>query len=148
MQKVSRSLAVILACLLLLNTTAAAFASNDIMPLASNYIAGTQSDIIPQSGGKLLITFRVTAPAPMTTLGAASVLVYEDDGTGARWVKTILPTDPDCENMLGSGMYHGSNVTYTGTPGYKYYAKVYLTARNSTGFDTIPSTTPTVTAIP
>ena len=148
MQKVSRSLAVILACLLLLNTTATTFASDDIMPLASSYIAGTYSNIIPQSGGKLLITFRVTAPAPMTSLGAASVLVYEDDGTGARWVKTIFPTDPDCENMLGSGTYHGSNVTYTGTPGYKYYAKVYLTAQNSTGLDTIPSTTPTVTAIP
>lgn len=147
MRKVSRSLAVILACLLLLNTTATAFASDDIMPLASSYIAGTYSDIIPQSGGKLLITFWVCSPAPMTTLGAASVRVYEDDGTGARWVKTIFPTDPGCENMLGSGTYHGSNVTYTGTPGYTYYAKVYLTARDSTGFDTIPSTTPVVTAI-
>lgn len=147
MQKVSRSLAVILACLLLLNTTATTFASDDIMPLASRYIAGTHSDIIPQSGGKLLITFWVSSPAPMTKLGAASIDVYENNGTGARWVKTILPTDPGCANMLGSGTYHGSNVTYTGTPGYKYYAKVHLTARNSTGFDTITSTTPTVTAI-
>lgn len=145
MRKVWKSIVVVLTCLLLLNT--AAFASDGIMPLSSAYICGTHSDIIPEHGGKLLITFHLNSPAPMTTLGASAIEIYENNGQGARWIKTIYSTDPGYSNMIGSGMYYGSNITYTGKPGYKYYAKVYLTARNSTGFDTIPSTTPVVTAI-
>lgn len=145
MRKILKNLALVLGCVLLLNTTV--FASEGIMPQSSAYIFGTYSDIIPESGGKLLITFHVNSPAPMTKLGASSIQIYENDGQSIKWVKTIYATDPGYSNMMGSGTYHGSNITYTGTPGYKYYAKVHLTARDSTGFDTITSTTPTVTAI-
>lgn len=145
MRRIFKKIALVLACILLLCSTVSA--SDDIMPLSSAYIFGTYSDIIPESGGRLLITFHLNSPAPMTTLGASSIDIYENNGQGARWIKTIYSTDPGYSNMIGSGMYYGSNITYTGKPGYKYYAKVHLTARNSTGFDTITSTTPVVTAI-
>ncbi len=144
MRKFLRNLVFILGCLFLMSTIA--FASENIMPLASNYIFGTNADIIAGNKGELTISFHLGSPAPMTELGASSIDIYENNGKTTRWVKTVYSTDEGYENMMGSGMYYGSNITYTGTIGYDYYAKIHFVARNSSGGDTVTSTTPTVTA--
>lgn len=145
MKKLLKKFAFCLACLFLLNTTV--FAAEEIMPLSSSYIFGTFSDIITESNGKLLITFHLNSPAPMTELGASSIDIYENNGRSTKLVATIYATDKGYEHMMGSGTYHGSNITYDGTIGYQYYVKVHFTASNSTGGDTVTSTSPTVTAI-
>lgn len=144
MKKVLKGFVPVFVCLLLLTSTA--FADGGIEPRASSYIFGKYANIYAESNGKLKITFWVSSPTPMTTLGASAIDIYEDNGSSTRLIDTIYATDPECSHMLGSGTYHGSNITYEGTVGYKYYAEVHLTASNSTGGDTIKYPSPTVTA--
>ena len=42
---------------------------------------------------------------------------------------------------------HAEEVTYDGTIGYKYYAKVHLKACDQYGGDSVTTISPTVTAI-
>lgn len=144
MKKTLKNTAVVLACLLLLSTSA--LAAENIKPLSSSYIYGTFSDIIPENNGKLLITFHLNSPAPMTTLGASSIDIYENNGRTTKLVDTVYATDPGYEHMMGDGTYHASNITFDGTVGYRYYVKVHFTAKDSSGGDTVISTSPTVTA--
>ena len=144
MRKILKNMAIGFACLLLLSTSA--LAAENFSPLSSSYIYGTFSDIIPESNGKLLITFHLNSPAPMTTLGASSIDIYENNGHTTKLVDTIYATDSGYEHMMGDGTYHASNITFGGTVGYQYYAKVHLTASDSSGEDTATSTSPTVTA--
>ncbi len=144
MRKVLRNAVLVLSCLLLMTTIA--FASEGIIPTASNYIFGTNAGITPESNGELIISFHLGSPSPMTELGASSIDIYEDNGRTTRCVKTVYSTDKGYEDMMGSGMYYGSNIRYTGTIGYDYYAKVHFVARNSSGGDAVTSTTTTVTA--
>lgn len=144
MKKTFNILLLLVAALFLLSTTASAV--EEISPQSSDYIFGTYANITAGSNGDLIISFGVTGTAGMTELGASSIDIYENNGRTTTWIHTIYPTDPGCENMLGSGTYHRSDVTYTGTIGYKYYARVHLSASNSNGGDTITKTTPTVTA--
>lgn len=144
MKKHLSSLAFFLVCLLLLNTVA--FAADSISPQSSAYIFGTHANMTAESNGNMKISFWVSSPAGMTKLGASSIDIYENNGQTTKWVKTIYATDEGYEHMMGSGTYHGSNVTYKGTIGYKYSAKVHLTASDNTGGDTITRTSPEVTA--
>jgi len=144
MKKVLKIFACALACLLLITSTA--FADGNPAPQSSEYIFGTYANITAGNNGSLTITFRVTSTGPMTELGASAIDIYENSGRSFKLIDTIYPTNPDYSNMMGNGTYHGSNITYTGTIGYKYYADVHLTAKNSTGSDTIIESTPTVTA--
>ena len=144
MKKILRNLAFVFACLLLLTSTA--FANGNIESRASSYIFGKYANIYAESNGCLKITFWVSSPAPMTELGASAIDIYENDGRSTRLIETVYATDPGYSHMMGSGTYHGSNIIYEGTVGYKYYAEVHLTASDSTGGDTVKHPSPTVTA--
>lgn len=144
MRKISSNFGTALLILLLLTTPV--FAFDQTMPLASDYIAGTYSNISAGSNGNLTISFRVTSPGFMTKLGATSIDIYENNGRTTKLVDTVYATDAGYENMMGTGTSHASNITFGGTVGYQYYAKVHLTASDSSGEDTATSTSPTVTA--
>lgn len=144
MRKVLRNIALVIGCLFLMSTIA--FASEGISPIASNYIFGTTAGIVPESNGKLIISFHLGSPSPMTELGASSIDIYEDNGKTTKCVKTVYSTDKGYEDMIGSGMYYGSNISYIGTIGYNYYAKVHFVARDNLGGDAVTLTTTTVTA--
>ena len=144
MRKISTNLGIALLILLLLNTPV--FAFDQTMPLSSDYIAGTYSNISAGSNGYLTISFRITSPGSMTKLGATSIDIYENNGRTTKLVDTVYATDAGYENMMGTGRSHASNITFDGTVGYQYYAKVHLTASNSSGGETTTSTSPTVTA--
>lgn len=144
MRKISSNFGTALLILLLLTTPV--FAFDQTMPLASDYIAGTYSNISAGSNGNLTISFRVTSPGSMTKLGATSIEIYENNGRTTKLVDTVYATDAGYENMMGTGTSHASNITYDGTVGYQYYAKVHLTASNSNGGETTTSISPTVTA--
>lgn len=144
MRKILSNMGTALLILFLLNTSV--FAYDKPMPLASDYISGTYSNISAGSNGKLTISFRITSPGPMTKLGATSIDIYENNGRTTKLVDTVYATDDGYENMMGTGTSHFSNITFSGTVGYQYYAKVHLTASDSSGVDTATSTSPTVTA--
>jgi len=144
MRKILSNMGTALLILLLLNTPV--LACDQIVPLASDYISGTYSNIFAGSNGNLTISFRITSPGPMTKLGATSIDIYENNGRTTKLVDTVYATDAGYENMMGTGISHASNITFSGTVGYQYYAKVHLTASNSNGGETTTSISPTVTA--
>lgn len=135
----------ILTCCILLQT--AASATEAIEPQASLYIAGTHVNIAANSNGELTISFSVSCLDEMTEVEATTIYLYEDNGNTKKCVKTYRYTDKEYKYILAKNtVYYGSNVSYNGTIGYDYYATIYLKAGNSTGSDTVVSTTRTVTA--
>ena len=146
MKKNLRGFAFAMACLILLTTSAVA-ESEPISPHASEYINGTSADIVAESNGHLRIYFSVGATDIMSELGATVIYVYENDGNSTRVVATLRCTQDEYSYFMAENTaFHGGNVVYKGIVGYKYYAKVYLKAGDSTGSDTLTHTTATVTA--
>lgn len=145
MKKTLRYLVLILICLFALNTTV--LASETISPQSSLYIIGSDAEIIPLGNGKISITFWITGTNEMSKIGATSIDLYEDNGQSTTLVKTYRATNLEYSHLMGSNkLSHSSEVTFSGTAGYKYYAKVHLTAKNSSGSDSIVEVAPSVTA--
>jgi len=144
-KKILKYLSLVFTCCILLQTTS--FAAEAVEPRASEYIFGTHVSITANSNGQLSISFSISCLDEMTEAGATAIYLYEDNGSTEKCVKTYRCTDKEYEYILAKNTdFYGSNVTYSGTIGYDYYAIVYLKAGNSTGSDTVVSTTRTVTA--
>lgn len=145
MKKFSKVIAAMLACIFLLSTTA--FAAETHNARSSAYIFNTYAEMTAGRSGKLTISFSVTGMDVMSQLGASTIKLYEDNGTSVELVKTYRYTDLGYSAMMGyNKIQHSGTVSYSGTIGYKYYAEVYLTAKDSTGSDTVTELTSTVTA--
>lgn len=137
MKKALQRLLLIVVCLSLLTMTA--FAQHTLSPRSSLYIMGTNAVINYKSNGKIEVSFMISGTDVMTEIGATLIELYEwnDDGHSAKRVATYRYTDPGYSHMMGynTGVY-GSSVTYNGTTGREYYARVHLKAGNSSGSDT------------
>lgn len=146
MKKCLKGLSIALVCLFCLNTTV--FASDIFSPRSSTYIVGTNAYITPESNGLLVITFSISTYGKMPEIGATSIEIYEDDGQTVKRVATYNYTNPEYSFIMGSNEgIHAKDVTYNGTIGYKYYAKVYFKASDSFGGDAVTEITSVVTAI-
>lgn len=145
MKRFLKYISFVLACTFLFSTTV--FASSSIVPQASSYIMGTSADIIPESNGHLVITFTISTYGKMDEIGATSIELYENTGSSTSCVATYSSTNRDYSYIMGKGEgIHAEEVTYDGTVGYKYYAKVYLKACDQYGGDSVVEISPTVTA--
>ncbi len=145
MKRIARLFPIILICLLLLSMTA--FASELISPRSSLYISGSDAEITAKSNGNLTISFWISGNDIMSEIGATSIDLYEDNGNSTRLIKTYLASKPEYSHLMGANkVVHRSDVTYSGTVGYKYYAEVHLIAGNSSGSDSIVEIAPSVTA--
>ena len=124
MKKVLKSVSIyfIIAAML----TAGAFAAGPVDPIepqASKYIAKTTTGVVALSGGKLEFAFDITATDIMKDVGALEVYIYEVGVSDPVWYHYYK--DPGCGYMMGHNTSsHTFDVTYTGTPGHKYYANV------------------------
>lgn len=136
MKKTLRWISLILVCLLFLTMTG--FAQGTLSLLSSSYIKGSSAGITYKSNGDLEIYFWVSGKSVMTEIGATSIGLYEVDGNSATLIKTYRYTDKEYSHLMGANKgVHTSSVTYSGTAGRQYYAKVYLKAGNSSGSDSI-----------
>lgn len=145
MKRIVRGISITLASLLLLSTTV--FASEFSSPRSSLYISGSDAEITAKSNGNLTISFWISGTDIMSEVGATSIDLYEDNGYSTRLIKTYRASSPEYSHLMGANkVVHRSDVDYSGTVGYKYYAKVHLTARNSSGSDSIVEVSPSVTA--
>ena len=146
MKKFLRCLSLALVCMFLFNITASA--SNSILPQSSSYIMGTSADIIAESNGHLIISFSISSYGKMSEIGATSIELYENTGSSTKRVATYNSTNPSYSYIMGKNEgVHAEAVTYDGTIGYKYYAKVHLKACDQYGGDSVTTISPTVTAI-
>lgn len=146
MKRIVRGISITLVGLLFLSTTV--FAAEFSSPRASLFISGSDAKIEANSNGNLTISFWISGTDIMSKVGATSIDLYEDNGYSTRLVKTYRSSAPEYSHLMGANkVVHMSDVDYSGTVGYKYYAKVHLTAENSSGSDSIVEVSPSVTAI-
>lgn len=141
-----RKVAMILACLMILSSTAFA---EDGGPMRTNaYIARTWAMVECGEGGLLNIAFDISGMGKMDEIGATTAYLYEVTGTSERIVAAFSYLDPKYSDMMGSNSsFHAGNLPYDGTPGHRYYATVYYRAGNANGSGTTSYTTSTVTAL-
>lgn len=114
---------------------------------SSDYLDSYVCSVTPKSGGEIVVSASVHAVVNATMIGASDVYLYESsNNVDFRCVEHFNYEDyPD---MMGSGRHFNDDVaTYEGTVGKYYYARVYVYAGNSTGYDTRTYDTATVKAI-
>ncbi len=145
MKNFAKKLSLILVCVFFLNTTA--FAAETNMGRSSSYIMGSHAGIQAERNGTLVISFHVSSFSVVSEIGAISIEIYEDNGHTTRCVATYNSSDANYSGMIATDRsIHSGSVTYSGTAGYEYYAKAYLTANDHKGGDTVIETSTTVLA--
>ena len=141
MKRFVRCFAVLLVAAMLL--TISAFAAE--MPRASNFFTRTSTYIDKTTGTSFEVWFDVTATGTMDELGATTIKIQRSpDGSNWTTMKTFSK-DSYSQMIDEDTAWHGSYVTYTGTAGYYYRAKVTFYAKNDSGTGTYTMYTSTVT---
>ena len=100
---------------------------------SSDFFAAYSANVTGKSGGKICVTVSVKAKTRMDVLGVNSVTIYESED-GSTFAPVATYRAADYPEMLGSGsLFSKTVVTYSGTVGYYYQAKVVIYAENDTG---------------
>lgn len=114
---------------------------------SSEYLNSYSADVIPEPGGKLVISACVNGVDYMDEIGVRTIFLYESRD-GVSFTRVALYEDSDYPEMMGSGiLFYEDLFTYQGKVGYYYYASTYVYAGKDGGGDTRNYTTSTVRAI-
>ena len=131
MKRVSRMVCLLLAVVMVLAIPVAAMENENAR--ASSFFMSSDVYLYRATSTKFEAWFEVTALGGMDKLGASEIKIQESsDGENWTTVKTCTPTNYSnliCNNTAS----HASYVSYTGTVGKYYRAKITLYAKNSTG---------------
>lgn len=134
MKRISRIVCMIMAAVMLLTVPAAA--AENAEPRASSFFMSSDVYLYQTTSTKFEAWFEVSALGIMDKVGASEIKIQRSsDDENWSTVKTYSMSS--YTNMIreDSGV-HSSYVTYTGTTGYYYRAKITLYAENSTGTGT------------
>lgn len=102
---------------------------------SSAYLDSYVCSVVPESGGEIWVSVAVNAVVNATMIGASDIYLYESsDNLHFTCVEHFNYEDyPD---MMDSGRHFADDVVcYDGTVGRYYYARVYVYAGDSTGYD-------------
>ena len=142
MNSILRRSIIVFLILCLLSGSALAIYNPPDSQEASSYIAASSASVMSGGTGKLKVEFIVLGTNTMSSIGATTIRIYKSNGT---YVTTIRYTDAGRSGMMGyNTSYHSDCETISVSSG-TYYAKVYVYARNASGYDEITHTTGTVT---
>ena len=132
MKRFSRLICMMLAAAMLLAIPAAA--AENAEPRASSFFMSTDVYLYQTSSTQFQAWFEVSALYPMDKVGASEIKIQESSDD-ENWTTVKTFSMAYYSNMIdeNSGA-HASYVTYTGTTGKYYRAKITLYAENSTGF--------------
>ena len=137
-QKISRLSAFLLALIALFNMALSAGA----VVRASDYFAVTEVWATSRGNGKFIVEFDIGAKRTMQELGAEKIYIWEQQSDGSyENVKTYTSGLIDKNTAAAYRM-----ITYSGTPGVKYYATVVLYAKDSSCSEKLYSSTNVITA--
>ena len=102
---------------------------------SSDYLDSYVCSVTPKSGGEIVVSASVHAVVNATMIGASDIYLYESsDNLHFTCIEHF--NYEDYPNMMGSGRHFNDDVIcYDGTVGKYYYARVYVYAGNSTGYD-------------
>lgn len=125
-----------LVCLLLILSTVlgvSASAVEEVQPWGSNYFGSRLGYLVKTTTPQFQIWFDVTAMSTMQELGASEILVQRSSDN-SNWTDMMTFYKSAYKQMTTTNDYEYQNyVTYTGTSGYYYRAKIWFYAKNSNG---------------
>ena len=131
MKHVSRIICMLLVAVLLLSIPAAA--AENAEPRASSFFMSTDVYLYQTSSTQFQAWFEVSALGGMEKLGASEIKIQESSD-GQNWTTVKTCTMANYSNLICNNTgFHASYVSYTGTTGRYYRAKITLYAENSTG---------------
>ena len=131
-----RTIALVVAVLLLIPISANAASNSTVSPCASYYLDAYNTYICPMGSGKLQIWFEVMGTGYMDEIGTLRIVLYESaDNVNWTWKKTFLHEDYS-SMLIEDDFYHSSYVSYSGTAGKYYKAYVCIWAGNNGSGDT------------
>lgn len=131
MKHFSRILSLLLAVVMVLAVHAAAAENENAR--ASSFFMSSDVYLYQTSSTKFQAWFEVTALTGMDKLGASEIKIQESSD-GVNWTTVKTCTMANYSNLICENTgTHGSYVSYTGTIGKYYRAKITLYAENSTG---------------
>lgn len=104
---------------------------------ASEYISDCYAKVATYPGGRVTVSFDITATSTMDILGVQTIIIQEKAPGSRNWSSVATLSSDDYSNMLGyNRSFYDSNVSYYGgQSGYSYRAKVYFYAEKG-GYDT------------
>ena len=125
-----------LICLLLILSSilgVSASAVEEIQPWGSNYFGSRLGYLIKTSTTQFQIWFEVTSMSTMLELGTSEIVVQRSTDE-SNWSDMMTFYKSAYTQMTGNNTADYQNyVSYTGTSGYYYRAKIWFYARNSNG---------------
>lgn len=131
MKHVSRIICMLLVAVLLLSIPAAA--AENAEPRASSFFGSTDVYLYQTSSTQFQAWFEVSALGIMDKVGASEIKIQESSD-GQNWTTVKTCTMASYSNLICNNTgFHASYVSYTGTTGRYYRAKITLYAENSTG---------------
>ena len=131
MKRFSRMISLLLAVVMVLAIPAAATENENAR--ASSFFGSSDVYLYQTSSTQFQAWFEVTALDGMDKLGASEIKIHEAS-EGEHWTTVKTCTMANYSNLICENTgFHGSYVSYTGTAGKYYRAKITLYAENSTG---------------
>lgn len=142
MNKFCRHISFLVALVMLLAVPT--FASENTTPRASSYIMSTCIYLDQTSSTQFDVWFEVIARGQMDEVGAYEVKIQQSTD-GEAWTSVKVFTGTVSNGMLDEDTHaHAGHVSYTGTRGYYYRARIILYAKNSNGHGEIIDYTETL----
>ena len=131
MKRFSRMVSLLLAVVMVLAVPAAAMENENAR--ASNFFMSSDVYLYQTSSTTFQAWFEVTALDGMDKLGASEIKIQESSDN-VNWTTVKTCTSANYSNLIRENTgVHASYVSYTGTTGKYYRAKITLYAENSTG---------------
>lgn len=123
-------------CLLLILSTVLtmpAAAAERMTPRGSDYFGSLLAYLYKTSSTTFQVWIEVSAIKGMDELGASSITVQRSPDD-ENWTDMVTYTKALYPNLIGENTgWHDAHVTYTGSPGYYYRAKVWFYAKKGNG---------------
>lgn len=136
------SLAAVFALVLTLMLPIACAAEN-----ASYYFASTEAVAYAESNGVILIEADACGTGTMDVIGVESITIYEQQSDG-YYDDVYVYDQSNTSGMTRTNNYeHFKSVTYQGTVGTKYCARIAFYAEDAEGCETLYAYTNVVTAV-
>ena len=124
-------ISLLLAVVMVLAVPAAALENENAR--ASSFFGSSDVYLYKISSTKFQAWFEVSALYTMDKVGASEIKIQESSD-GENWTTVKTCTMANYSNLIDENSgFHASYVSYTGTAGRYYRAKITLYAKNSTG---------------
>ena len=132
MKRFSRYLCILLIIVMLLSVPV--FAQDEAAPWSSSFFHSHLEYLYKISSLRFQVWFEIRANRTMDELGVSTIVVQRSSNGTSGWenMKTFYKAD-NSQMICSNTGTHTDCVTYTGTPGYYYRAKITYYAKDSSG---------------